>query len=481
MRSTLAEKIKLLEILDFNEKGESFVETCFLTPLLECLGYEAHKDYEVIRHGDEGSAFKLRYPPVEKGAKKIKGKQYNPDYIPTIRKKAFWIVEAKSPTDVVYPFVAQYLVQGFQYCIHPEIQAKYLVLTNGLDTAVYDVYGAVFLEREMYEPICEFRSSEIAQKWPEIYELLSVEKLRTRIEADLKVMYDKLCLSSLDQSYPRTLIRRIGASGDDNSRKIKEHVRRLELEEFVRRSEVLKAHKAELDADRAFDLMGQPNGWAGVIFVEKCLADGRSPIEIFSKLTHDFDRQAIFRKLQSFAGVCALFNGAHDESIKTSLFNFLDKHRDIDLSLLNQVECAFIRVLRKRLIISAFPTLEEQIRTELQLVPELTRFVLPPTGFQESLRFEVSAHNAKFGQLLALSDCELRAELQRLEQIEVSLGPALEMASKDSILYRETSFTWFQDYGEGGKHFGFKNIFLNLIDASQLAGNGGKGESGDRK
>src|SRR5919202_6911922 len=91
-----------LALIDFEGKGESFVEARFLTPLLECLGYDKHKDYEVIRHGDEGSSFKLKYPPVEKGAKSVK--HYNPDYMPTIRKKVFWIIEAKSPKAITYPF-----------------------------------------------------------------------------------------------------------------------------------------------------------------------------------------------------------------------------------------------------------------------------------------------------------------------------------------------------------------------------------------
>ncbi len=111
----------------------------YITPLLELLGYEAHKDYEVIRHGDDGSSFKLKYPPVEKGA--AREKSYNPDYIPTIRKKAFWIIEAKSPKTVGYPFGYEYLVQGLQYCIHPEIQAKYLLVSNGVASAVYDAHG----------------------------------------------------------------------------------------------------------------------------------------------------------------------------------------------------------------------------------------------------------------------------------------------------------------------------------------------------
>ena len=51
-----------------------------------------------IRHGDAGAAFKLKYPPVERGARQAR--TYNPDYLPTIRKKMFWVIEAKSAKDV---------------------------------------------------------------------------------------------------------------------------------------------------------------------------------------------------------------------------------------------------------------------------------------------------------------------------------------------------------------------------------------------
>jgi len=124
------ELLRELERLDFSGKGEEFVEARFLTPLLRCLGYQEHKDYEVLRHGDDGSSFVLAYPPVENGAKRVK--HYKPDYIPTIRKKMFWIIEAKSPRDVPHPFEVKYLVQGLQYCIHPEIQAHYMVVSTRL-------------------------------------------------------------------------------------------------------------------------------------------------------------------------------------------------------------------------------------------------------------------------------------------------------------------------------------------------------------
>jgi hypothetical protein len=61
MPSDLKQFVQEFAALDSTGKGEAFVESRFLTPLLECLGYETHKDYEVIRHGDDGSAFKLHY------------------------------------------------------------------------------------------------------------------------------------------------------------------------------------------------------------------------------------------------------------------------------------------------------------------------------------------------------------------------------------------------------------------------------------
>src|SRR5436190_4460988 len=55
------------------------------------------------------------------------------------------------------------MVQGLQYCVHPEIQAKYLVTTNGAHTCVHDVHGVIFLDMDIYAPILEFTSAELPQ------------------------------------------------------------------------------------------------------------------------------------------------------------------------------------------------------------------------------------------------------------------------------------------------------------------------------
>jgi hypothetical protein len=450
-----------LEALDFTGKGEAFVESRFLTPLLACLGYETHKDYEVIRHGDDGSAFKVRYPPVEKGAKRVK--HYHPDYVPTIRKKMFWIIEAKSPKDVAYPFGTSYLVQGLQYCIHPEIQAKYLLVTNGFHSAVYDAHGAVFLEKEIYEPILEFKSSELISRWDDIFNLLSVEKLRTRIEADLKAMYDKLCLSSLDKTYPLQLLRQIGASADDNARQIEKHVSKLYVEGMNTDRETWRESMKQLDGAQVFSMMDLPLWFGkteGHYFVEKSLAAGVPAQEVFEKLTEDFDRQRIFRKLQTFAALCTLHRQTGDEAIKTLCVEFFDRYKDAELPLLNQVECALLRLTRKISVISLYSPLRQRLQQELATAPEMIRFVRPPTPLSLVYPFEIAQNRETFDKIRVLSELQLQDQLTELLKIEAAIEEDFRKA-RANLPGPEREIGGFDTYGVGGKHYAFKNILIN--------------------
>jgi len=458
----IQETLRQLERLNFEGKGEAFVESNFLTPLLACLGYEQHCDYEVIRHGDDGASFKLRYPPVEDGGRPVK--TYNPDFIPTIRKKAFWIIEAKSPKDVKHPFPKQFLIQGLQYCLHPEIQARYLLVSNGRDSAIYVAFGALNLEEDLYTPILEFKASELTQRWPQIFDLLSAEKLRVKIEDDLKVMYDKLCLSSLDRTYPETLIRKLGSSRYQNANLISKHVRELEMEKQKQYFDALASKKKALTAAEAYMQMELPTGFMGcegIIFVDRSLEEG-SPIEnIFVKLTSDFDKQSIFRKQQTFAGACALYEKANEPE-KSRTKEFIQKHKSGNLSVLNQLECTWIRVVRKIFVIRVFPKLTEAIQTSLQTAPELIRFVSPPSGIQEVIQAELLIHGQIFAAIRDRSEAELNSELTKALKFEQDLAGPFSQARKGSPLYGDSIFNWFETYGADGRHFAFTNILHNL-------------------
>jgi hypothetical protein len=210
--------------------------------------------------------------------------------------------------------------------------------------------------------------------------------------------------------------------------------------------------------------MDRPMAWygcEGVIYAEKSLANGDTVEQVFAKLTYNFNRQSIFRKLQSFAGVCGLYWKTSDAPTRVSIRGFLIECRDAELPLLSQVECRCIRIARKLLVISVYPVIEKRITEELQSAPELVRFVQPPTGFNESLDFEVRLHKTTFERLATLSEPELRIQLNDLETFENSIEPAFAEASKQSTLYQESSLTWFQSYGKGRHHFAFKNILRN--------------------
>ena len=458
----IQEELSQLEKLDFTGKGEAFVESNFLTPLLKCLGYEAHEDYEVRRHGDDGTSFKLHYPPVERGAERVK--HYNPDYIPTIRKKMFWIIDAKSPKDVAQPFDYKYVVQGLQYCIHPEIQAKYLLVCNGIASSLYDAHGAVFLDKDIYEPILEFKASELRKRWAEIYELLSVEKLRTRIEEDLKAMYDKLCLSSLDKDYPAELLKRVGASSRQSSQAIAKTVNRLCAEGMNQRRADWRKKMEKLDAAQTFALMDfpmPPGPTHSHYFVNKSLAEGRSPSQILTQLIHDFDRQCIFRKEQTFVAVCALHQRIDDAATKASAETFFDQYKDADLPLINQVECALLRLVRKMTVLAAYPHIRARIANELQSAPELVRFVQPPTALDMTYEAEVALNRRTFEKIKMLSQEDLQKGLDSLLKMEAAIEKDF-VEARSKLADSERQILGFECYGVGGGHYAFKNILRNF-------------------
>ena len=451
-------RLRQLEQLDFSEKGEAFVEQRFVTPLLQCLGYESHKDYEVYRHGDQGASFKLNYPPVEQGAVRVK--HYNPDYVPTIRKKAFWIIEAKSPKDVRYPFERKYIVQGLQYCIHPEIQARYLLLTTGAHSAVYDAHASVFFDGEMYEPILEFSATEIVARWESIYGLLSVEKLRGRLEGDLKATFDKLCLSSLDARYPQRLLRQIGASQGDHSKAIERHVNKL----WVDKHEQAAATRRELiegltaaELHRLMDLPFTARPTEGSCFVRKSLAANTPHAAILSQVIHDFDQQSIFRKEQSFDVACTIYQITEDASVKAACRTFFDKYKDGQLPLLNQAECAGLRVFRKLAVLSLYPDLRQRILIFLENAPEMVRFVQPPTAFEHVYPFEIELHDRLFSKLKGLAEPQLTRWLNELLTVEKAIEGAF-VEARTKLSDSERQICGFETYGVGGSHYSFRNM-----------------------
>ena len=455
------QKIKRLSLLDFSGRGEAFVESKFLTPLLENLGYEGHKDYEVRRHGDNGSSFTLKYPPVEKGAVKVR--HYHPDYIPTIRKIMFWIIEAKSPKSGTYPFEYKEIVQGLQYCIHPEIQAKYLVLSNGLNTAIYDPQSAIFSDGNIYDPVFEFKSCDVLKKWEEIYSFLGVEKLRIRIEDYLKSQYEKLCLSSLDENYPEAVARKITKDRLALKQKIGENVAKL----YVARMD--EGHQRwQRDLEQA------PLGYLKVLmeypirrgkepsqhYVERLLQEVR-PINIYHKLTHDYASFNYFKKEHCFVALCYLHNLIEDIQVKDIIKKFVIENMSQTISPLNKAESALIRIIRKLVVIHAYPKLRKEIAKKLKNLPEIEKFVNPPSAQQYTFLKELWLHRLYFSVLSKLGEKQLNILIAQLLLFENSIEDDFSEA-RNLIPRGEREINGFEWYGTGDKIYTLKNIALNF-------------------
>jgi hypothetical protein len=197
------------------------------------------------------------------------------------------------------------------------------------------------------------------------------------------------------------------------------------------------------------DLPFTANPTEGSFFVRKNLASNTPHAAILSQVIHDFDQQSIFRKEQSFDVACTLYQITDDASVKEACRSFLDKYKDGQLPLLNQAECAGLRVLRKLAILSLYPDLGQRIETFLQTAPEMVRFVQPPTAFEQVFPFEIEMHERLFSKLKGFTEPQLTRWLTDLMAIEQSIKAAF-VEARSKLSDSEQQICGFETYGVGG-------------------------------
>ncbi|NUU78176.1 type I restriction enzyme HsdR N-terminal domain-containing protein [Paenibacillus xylanilyticus] len=115
--------------IEFSTWNESDIREEFIAPLLKILGYGSGTINNIIRE----KSLKLNSPYHRVGRKRVQI-----DYIPTIRLKSFWIIEAK-PGNKKEMDMGD-LLQAHLYAIHPEIQARFIVLINGWEIRIFDSF-----------------------------------------------------------------------------------------------------------------------------------------------------------------------------------------------------------------------------------------------------------------------------------------------------------------------------------------------------
>ena len=108
--------------LDFSNWSEADVREEFIVPLLKILGYRKELDYSVSRE----ESYKLNQLFIQLGRDRIKL-----DYICSVRKQKFWIIESKpggvKVNNVAPKITEEEIAQAHFYSLHPAVDAKLFV------------------------------------------------------------------------------------------------------------------------------------------------------------------------------------------------------------------------------------------------------------------------------------------------------------------------------------------------------------------
>ncbi|MFY0543912.1 hypothetical protein [Brevibacillus sp. H7] len=222
--------IKYWENQDFTNWNEMDVREDFIAPLLNILGYSKRTINSVIRE----KSISLSTPYHRVGRKRV-----SIDYLPTIRLKQFWIIEAKPGT----PMNMEYgdLLQAHLYAIHPEIQAKFIVLINGWEIRIYDALTCQSWDNTLL--VCNKQNCR--ETFPILKQILSAKSMLQYQRSRIIEIARQTFLVEIDEAQVREfqsdmyrLINEITPVVRNNAREIKLNAWR---EQEIRENEELKS------------------------------------------------------------------------------------------------------------------------------------------------------------------------------------------------------------------------------------------------
>jgi hypothetical protein len=116
--------------IDFSTHNEQEVREGFIINLLRVLGYRKGTSNDI----EMEKSLRLSEPYHCIGRKRV-----SIDYAPSMRLRYFWILEAKPGNESPMQMRAEDFLQAHLYAIHPEVQARFIVLCNGHEVRVYDI------------------------------------------------------------------------------------------------------------------------------------------------------------------------------------------------------------------------------------------------------------------------------------------------------------------------------------------------------
>jgi hypothetical protein len=131
-----------------------------------------------------------------------------------------------------------------------------------------------------------------------------------------------------------------------------------------------------------------------------------------------------------------------------------------ELPIINQVECALLRLTRKHFVLSIYPDLRPKLAEELKEAPEIVRLVRPPTVLDSTYAAELELNARAFEAIKRTPEATLLRGLPVLLKIEAELEEKFWQA-RARLSGSESQIGGFEGYGVGDRHYSFRNILLN--------------------
>lgn len=171
------DKLKELSTLDFSTMNETDVREEYITPILTLLGYKKNTDYEVER--EETS--ELIDMSINIGSRKLKL-----DYKFNIRKKYFWLIEAKTGKE--RELSTENIAQAYLYSLHPDINCRFFAVCNGWYFNLYDRNCWLFrdINTDIFTPVLQIKHEELNEDtFNKLYSFLGSSEIVFKVKEDI--------------------------------------------------------------------------------------------------------------------------------------------------------------------------------------------------------------------------------------------------------------------------------------------------------
>ena len=245
--------------IDFTEWNEPDVREEFIAPLLRHLGYSSTTVNRIFRE----TSLDLNRAYHRIGRDKIKI-----DYLPTLRLKRFWILEAKPGTS--RELGEGDFLQAHLYAIHPEIQAAYVCLCNGWEIRVYDVSAST----DWDDYILQVDQTNCDSQFDELKSLLSCRSILGRLRERILSTIQRTLEAEVDEREVRRFASDASTVARESLKTVRANARGMTLASLREASE---QEKKELRDAGMGELLSRLN----------VTTDGRPvvPKEILSRIT----------------------------------------------------------------------------------------------------------------------------------------------------------------------------------------------------